>query len=395
MPIPTPFHPRTSALCTSLLWKEWSGCHAVRSFDTTHDREYYAFRHSAGLLDVSPLTKVEVAGEDAGRFLARVMARDVSRLPVGRVAYVCWCDDDGKVVDDGTVARLDERRFRVTANHPALGWLARLRRRERVVLRDVSREVAALALQGPTSRRILEQVSDVDLSRMRFFRIRAGRLAGVPVEISRTGYTGDLGYEVWTSAAHALEAWDAIVEAGRDLRLQPAGLDALDVARIEAGFILNGVDYFSAQHCLIEARKSSPYEAALGWTVELEREPFVGSAALEREKRVGSRWALVGLVYDQDEYEALYHAVGLPPHAPAAAWRTGVPVFAEGRQVGQATSGAWSPMLKRHLALATVLAPHGATGERLEVEVTVEYRRHRIGAQVTKTPFFDPPRKRA
>lgn len=396
MPVPTPFHSRTSALCTSMLWKEWAGCHAVRSYDTCHEREYFAIRHAAGLIDVSPLCKYEVTGPDAAPFLARVMVRNIRKLRVGRVSYVCWCDDDGKVLDDGTVARLDEEHFRVTSNAPNLAWLQRQALPFRVEIRDSSESLGALALQGPASREILKQVTDLDLDRLRFFRVRSTAIDGSDVQLSRTGYTGDLGYEIWVERGEALRVWDAVVAAGRAYRMEPAGLDAMDVTRVEAGFILNGVDYFSAQQCLIESRKSSPYEIGLGWTVSLDREPFIGQEALRLEKARGSRWAMVGLRYDWDEYEALFDAVGLPPQVAQGAWRAAVPVFDErDRQVGQATSGAWSPLLKQNLALATVETASATPGTRLRIEATVEYRRHLVGATVAKTPFFDPERKRA
>ncbi|MCA9655860.1 MAG: aminomethyltransferase family protein [Myxococcales bacterium] len=396
MPIPTPFHPRTSALCTSMLWKDWAGYHAVRSFDVAHEREYFAVRNGCGLLDVSPLFKYELRGPDAAALLSRMTVRDLSRLAQGRVTYLCWCDDDGKVLDDGTVARLGEERFRLTAAEPTLAWLHRLGRRHSLTIEDHSERTAALAVQGPTSRTVLDVASDGTLPPLRFFGIAPARIRGVQVEVSRTGYTGDLGFELWMDREHALTVWDAIVDAGRDHRLVPMGLDALDVTRIEAGFIMNGVEYHGAHHCLVESRKSTPYELGLGWTVSLDRAPFVGQAALRAELARGSAWATVGLRYVWDEYEALFARFGLPPQVPAGAWRDGVPVYeASGRQVGRATSGAWSPALKANLALASVRAPYQEPGTRLEIEVTAEHERHRVGAIVTKTPFFDPERKRA
>ena len=396
MPIPTPFHARTSELCTSMFWKDWSGFYAVRSYDTCHEREYFAIRHAAGLIDVSPLYKYEVHGHDAGTLLARVLVKDPRKLRVGRVTYLCWCDDDGKVLDDGTVSRLGEDHYRLTANGPTLAWLQKHARTLDVTVEDSSERLGALALQGPNSREILKQISDADLDKLRFFRLTPATIDGTRVHISRTGYTGDLGYEVWVEREEALRVWDALMAAGKAFRLQPAGLDAMDVARVEAGFILNGVDYFSAHRCLVESRKSSPFEIGLGWTVKLDREPFNGQATLREERARGSRWALVGLEYDWDEYEALFAEVGLPPQVPSGAWRSAVPVFdREGRQVGQATSGAWSPTLKRNLALATVLTEYAEPGTRLRVEVTVEYKRRRVTSTVSRTPFFDPERKRA
>jgi aminomethyltransferase len=396
MPVPTPFHPRTSELCTSLLWKEWAGYHAVRSYDTTHEREYFALRHAAGLIDVSPLQKYEVRGPEAGSFLAFVVVRDVRKLRQGRMTYLCWCDDEGKVLDDGTVGRLGPDHYRVTSNHPARAWLERHAAGFDVTIEDATERLGTLALQGPKAREIACRATGDAVAGLRYFGVVPATIGGVAGWISRTGYTGDLGYEVWIERDEALRAWDALIEAGRPHRLAPAGLDAMDVTRIEAGFVLNGVDYFSANRCLIETRKSTPDEIGLGRAVELDREAFLGQAALRRERERGRAWHLVGLEYDWDEYEALYAQFGLPPAVRSGAWRDAVPVYdGEGRQVGQATSGAWSPILKKNLALASVRTGWHHPGMRLAVEVTVEYERRRVHAQVARTPFFDPPRKRA
>jgi aminomethyltransferase len=324
------------------------------------------------------------------------MVKNIRKLKVGRVSYLCWCDDAGKVLDDGTVARLERDYFRVTSNQPALAWLQRHATGYEVTIEDSSERLGALAVQGPNSRQLLQQVTDANLDRLRYFRMTRASLDGLDVQISRTGYTGDLGYEVWVERENALAVWDALTAAGKSHRLLPVGLDAMDVARIEAGFILAGIDYFGANQCLIESRKSSPFEIGMGWTVQLEREPFIGQAALREERELEPRRRLVGLCYDWDEFAALFAEHDLPPQVPAGGWRSAVPVYGpDGRQVGQATSGAWSPTLKRNLALATIDAPHHHVGTRLRVEVTVEYERRQVTATVAKTPFFDPPRKRA
>jgi aminomethyltransferase len=377
-------------------WKDWAGYYAVCSYDTSHEPEYFAFRHSAGLIDVSPLFKYEVHGAGAAAFLSRVIVKDLSKLKVGRVTYVCWCDDDGKVIDDGTVSRLDEDYFRVTAAEPSLSWFDRLRRGFEVEIKDSSDRIAALALQGPTSRAILKELVDTDMDALKFFAVVRCQLGGTDVWISRTGYTGDLGFEIWIDASRAEGVYDALMAAGEPYGLLPAGLDALDVARIEAGFIMNGVDYYSAHHCLIEERKSSPFELGLGWTVQLDREPFVGQAALRKDKKSGSGRRLVGLDVDWAEMEALFDGYGLPPELPGSAWRDGRPIYdRDGQWVGQATSGVWSPTLKKNLALGQVPVARAEPGEKLQLEVTAEYRRHNVTATVTETPFFSPPRKRS
>jgi len=398
MPIPSPFHERTSKLCTSLRWKDWAGYAAVCSYDTTHEREYFAFRESAGLLDVSPLFKYEVYGRDATALLSRMMVRDVSKLKVGRVGYSCWCDDYGKVIDDGTVTRLDDDHYRVTAADPSLHWLQAVGRGMQVKLEDSSARIATLALQGPRSREILRAVCDADMDKLKFFGATKARLDGLDVWITRTGYTGDLGYEVWVDAAHAVKLWDALIDAGTPHGIAPAGLDALDVSRIEAGFILLGIDYFSAPKVVLEARKSSPFEVGLGWIVDFERERFpnfVGREALEAEKAQGSPWALVGLEVAWESLEALYESFSLPPSLPATARRDGLPVYDDsGRQVGKVTSHTWSPILKKYIALTSVHSEHAKPGTVLQMEHTVEFERRKVPATVVKTPFYDPERKR-
>ena len=398
MLLKTPFHPRTSALCTSYAWKEWAGYAAVCNYDRHSEREYFAVRHSCGLIDVSPLYKYEVRGPDAGRLLARVTCKDATKLRLGQVTYTTWCDSQGKALDDGTISRFADDWFRVTSSEPWLGWFRRHSRGLQVEVEDVTAKLAALALQGPTSRAVLSQLTDFDLDKMRFFRVRKMRLAGKPVRISRTGYTGDLGFEIWVQPEDAVAVWDAITEAGKPYRLEPMGLDALDVLRIEAGFVLQGIDYISSRSCVIEPRRSSPYEIGLGWTVDLERdgEPFIGQKALKAELARGSEWALVGLELSWPELETLYHSFGLPPHLAPIACRDGVPVYArDGGQVGMVTSQVWSPMLKKYLALATVRAAYGATGTQLLAEHTVEYERRKVTATVVDKPFFDPERKKS
>ncbi len=394
MPIPSPFHERTSPLCTSYRWKDWGGYCAVSSYDTSHEREYFAFREAAGLLDVSPLYKYEVTGEDAAALLGRMMVRDVTKLKVGRVAYTCWCDDGGKVVDDGTVARLAEDHFRVTAADPTLHWLHALSRGFDVAIEDSSARLAALALQGPTSRDILKCVTDADLDKLKFFGVTKAKIGTNPGWISRTGYTGDLGYELWVERDHALATWDALMDAGHAYGIEPAGLDALDVARVEAGYVLLANDYFSAKKVVLESRKSTPHELGFGWMVDLNRN-FIGRDAIAAEVKRGSIWQLVGLEISWEELEALYSSFNLPPSLPVTARRDALPVYVEdGRQIGQATSHTWSPILKKYLAIASVHRGFETLGGKLRIEHTVEYERRQVTATVAKLPFYDPERKR-
>lgn len=391
----TPFHPRTAPLCQGRNWRRWAGYVVASSYELAHDREYHAIRSAAALFDVSPLYKYLVTGPDAARLLDRVVTRDVARCRVGQVMYTPWCDPDGKQIDDGTVSRLGEETFRLTAAEPNLRWLHLNATGLRVTIQDVSDRIAALALQGPASREVLRQVLDADVDGLKYFRVATGTLAGTPVTVSRTGYTGDLGYEIWLDPEAALAVWDEVVRAGEPYGLVPAGMLALDVARIEAGLILLDVDYVSAHRALIEAQKSSPFELNLAWTVALTKPRFVGRGALAREAARGPAWRLVGVEVDWTSLERLYLEAGLAPRLPTTAWRTSVPVYAGGRQVGYATSGCWSPLLKRYIALAHVEAAHAGPGSALEMEVTVEHRRKRAAARTVPLPFFDPPRKRA
>ncbi len=379
-----------------MIWTDWAGYYAVGSYDTSHEPEYVAFRHSAGLIDVSPLFKYEVRGPDAAAYLSRLTVKNLFEMEVGRVAYLCWCDDAGKVVDDGTVSRLDETHYRVTAAEPSLSWFHRLSLGYDVTIQDSTDRIGALALQGPNSREILKQMTDADLDGLKFFRTVRCQLDQTDVWISRTGYTGDLGYEIWVDREHAETVYDALTAAGTSYGLLPAGLHALDVTRVEAGFVMNGVDYFSAHHALTKARQASPYELGIGWTVQLKGPSFIGQEALKREQGEGPGRVFVGLDISWPEIEEVFALYGLPPEICSHAWRDGRPVYNEsGRWIGQATSGSWSPTLKKNLALAQVEASSSAIGSKLKIEVTAEYRRHRVTATVVETPFFNPPRKRS
>jgi aminomethyltransferase len=391
----TPFHARTAPLCQGHNWRRWAGYVVASSYELTHDREYYAIRTASALLDVTPLYKYHVHGADAERCLNRIVTRDVSKCEAHQVMYTPWCDEAGKVIDDGTLSRLDGEAFRLTSNEPNLRWLTANAAGLRVTLDDVSDTVAALALQGPTSRDILKSVCDADLDGLRYFRLAYTRIAGVPVTISRTGYTGDLGYELWLEAQHALPVWDVLVKAGDKHGITPTGILALDVARIEAGLLLLGVDYVPTNRAVIEMRKSSPFELGLGWTVKLDKERFVGRAALLDEWKRGPAWQFKGLELAWESLERVYAEFGLPPQLPAVAWRTSVPIYAGRKQVGYATSGCWSPILKKYIALAHLRSEYASPGYELEMEVTAEHRRRRAAARVVDLPFFNPERKRS
>ena len=395
MAVASAFHARLLPLAESLSFRDWSGYYAVSAYEAHHEHEYNAIRNACAIIDVSPLYKYRVSGPDAVRLVDRVITRDAKKLAVGQVYYTPWCDEEGKVIDDGTVTRTGEETFRWTAADPSLRWLSHNAHGLQVQVEDVSERVAALALQGPMSARLLRAVSDVPVDSLRYFRAASGRIGDVPVDVSRTGYTGDLGYEIWMPWTEAIEVWDTLAEAGRAFDLHPTGMLALDVARIEAGLLLIDVDFHGSRKALIESQKYSPYELGMARLVDLGKGPFVGRAALVEEQRRGVRKQVVGLELDWTEVEALHEKVGLPPTAPAAASRVAVPVYKDGRQVGRATSTTWSPTLKRMIALATVDAPHDRVGTTLRMEITVEAVRHTAAARVVRTPFLDLPRKSA
>ena len=396
MPIGTPFHERTFRLCESLNYREWSGYYTVSAYEAHHDHEYNAIRNAAALIDISPLFKYRVTGKDATRLVDRVITRDVRKVSVGQVIYTPWCDEHGKVIDDGTVSRLEENIYRWTAADPSLRWFTQNAVGLDVQIEDISERIAALALQGPTSARLLKAVvEDADIGSLKYFRVTTGRIAGVPVEISRTGYTGDLGYEIWADADRALNVWDALIEGGRAFDITPAGMLALDVARIEAGLLLIDIDFNSSKKALVEEQKYSPIEMGLGRLVDLDKHRFVGRQALIEEKKRGHRKQIVGLEIDWTEVEKLYEAVGLPPAVSPIASRVAVPVFRNGAQIGKATSTTWSPVLKKMIGLATVKREFAKASTEIEVEITVEAIRHRVRARVTKTPFYNPKQKTA
>ena len=395
MAVGTPFHSRTAPLCTSLRFKQWSGYFAADAYDDFHDPEYHAIRSGAGLIDVSPLYKYDLKGPDALRLVDRVITRNAKRCEVGQVLYSGWCDEDGKLLQDGCFQRLEENLFRATAAEPALAWFCLNAGGMDVDIEEVSENYGALALQGPNARTILQRISSEDITRLGFFRLTRTELGGVPTIVSRTGYTGDLGYEIWVESADAGKLWDALMGAGEGYGLEPAGLLALDRTRLEAGFPLIDVDFWNAERTLIDDQKSTPYEVNLGWAVHLKKPSFVGKRALAQEKKNGPARFFVGLEVSFREIERLYALEGLAPELSNEASRVGVPVYSGGRQVGKATTSGWSVLLKKFLALATVDHGYEAVGTSLDLEYTVEYVHRRAAAKVVPLPFFDPERKRS
>ncbi|MGH9511154.1 MAG: aminomethyltransferase family protein [Terriglobales bacterium] len=399
MPIGTALHERTFPLCQSLNYREWSGYYAVSAYETHHEHEYNAIRNAAALIDISPLFKYLIRGKDATRFVNRVITRDIHKVHPGQVIYCCWCDEEGKVVDDGTITRLSENEYRWTAADPSLRWFRQNAIGLDVNISDISEQVAALALQGPTSAHLLQSVAEADIANLKYFRMTVGKIAGVPVDISRTGYTGDLGYEIWAPWDRATKIWDALMDAGRQFDIHAVGMLALDIARIEAGLLLLEVDYISSKRALISSQKYSPFELGMARMVHFDKENFTGrSALLKEQKQLKSERnmrRLVGLEVDWPSVEKSYDEMGLAPQVPSTASRVHVPLYSGKQQVGKATSTTWSPVLKKMIALGSLRSEQAAEGTKLEMEITIEAVRRTVPATVVKLPFFNPPRKTA
>ncbi len=390
----TPLHSRTAALMQASQWRRWAGYAVASAYEMTHDREYFAIRNACVLLDVSPLCKYRIKGTEALKFLNRLVTRDVSKIAVGSMLYTPWCDSRGKIIDDGTIAHLGENYYRLTSAEPNLRWLQDNALGMQVEIEDVSEQIATLSVQGPRSRELLMTLCNAPLGALKYYDFVETKIAGTQVMISRTGYTGDLGFELWVDGLQAEPLWDAIIEAGHAFALQPAGIWALDVSRIEAGLIMLDIDYTPGNKAMTDAQTSTPLELGLNWAISWKKGNFVGRKALLSEKEQGSQSILVGLEIDHKEFERQHHALGLTVPYPFIAWRAVIPLYADGKQVGYATSGVWSPTLKKYIAFGHVQPAHAEPGRIVTIDLTVDRFRRPFNAKVTKLPFFNPPRKK-
>lgn len=390
----TPLHSRTSALMQASQWRRWAGYSVASSYEMTHDREYYAIRNACVLLDVSPLCKYRIKGADALKFLNRLVTRDVSKIAVGGMLYTPWCDSRGKIIDDGTIAQLGENEYRLTSAEPNLRWLQDNAVGMQVEIEDEAERYASLSLQGPRSRELLMTLTDAPLGGLKYYEFLNTKIAGVDVMISRTGYTGDLGFELWVDAPKAERLWDAIIDAGQAFALQPAGIWALDVARIEAGLVMLDIDYTPANKAMTDAQTSTPLELGMNWAISWKKGNFIGRKALLAEKEKGSSITLMGLEIDHKEFERQHHELGLTVPYPFTAWRAVIPLYADGKQVGYATSGVWSPTLKKYIAFGHINPPYAEPGKVVQIDLTVDRFRRPFNAKVTKLPFFNPSRKK-
>lgn len=378
----TPFHDRIAAANVLNQWGAWAGYTTALVLQDA-EMEYYAIRNAASVYDLSPMIKYRITGRDAVDYLNRLTIRDVSRIPVRAVHYTAWCDDRGKLLDDGTLFRLDEAEFLLCCQERHLPWLLDSAIGFDVSVRDVTADIAALSLQGPCAAAVLER-SGFDVSALKPYRIASFPVEGGEVIISRTGFTGDLGYELWIEPALALPLWDRLMEAGAYCGIRPIGSGALDIARIEAGFITTNADFVPADQAMREDRVRSPFEMALDWMIDFGKGHFNGRRALLAERdRQTSEWAFVALDIEGNlpaDHAILYDG--------------------RNREVGQITSAAWSPSTKRSIALAQVRRPHHAEAKRgLRAEIyalrELHYVKLMMTARVVERPFFATPRRGA
>ena len=396
MTLETPFHPRTAELNQARRWRKWSGFFIADSYFPAHDLEYHAIRFSAALFDVTPMCKYRVSGPDAAKLVNRVITRRVDRIKPMRAIYTPWCDHDGRVLDDGTVALLADGSYFWTAAEPQHGWLDAASEGLNVTIEDLTERLCALSLQGPCSRDVLSSAVGRDMSDLPFFGRADVTIGGVPVSISRTGYSGDLGYELWIPFEQALPVWDALIKAGEDYTLRVAGMEALDVARLEAGLIMAGVDYHSGRTARHPSLAVSPYEIGMDRLVDLDKPAFIGKRALMNEVDAGSPAnRLVGLELDLNVFEDAYLDLGYAIEHPLRAWRHVTPLSRKGETIGRATSGTFSPLLKRSIALGFLPTKHAEVGSTVSIEWQIEETRQQIPATVVPLPFLDLPRKRS
>ena len=380
----SPFYTRLSALDRLNTWHEWKG---YASTDALYDAdlEYFAIRNSTGVFDLTPMTKYRIAGNDSLDYVDRLVTRDMRKIRPGRVAYALWCNDQGQVIDDGTLFHLREGEYRLCSQERHLAWLTAAAIGLDVEITEETDDIAALAVQGPTSFSVMKNMGFEGIEDLKPFGLTHFDFEGIELMISRTGFTGDLGYELWLDKSRAEVLWDALFEAGKLHGIRPIGTAALDLARIEAGFLTAGVDFLPAEATVRTGRSRSPFELGLDWLVDFKKPNFNGRRALAEEKRRGSHWRLVKL--DIEGNKPAHHSY--------------IYKASRGRrkQVGFITSAAWSPVCKQNVALGTVAVPHGAPGDELLVEIYYQREMHwsRVMAKaiVVDKPFWDPPRRRA
>ncbi|MEM9774299.1 MAG: aminomethyltransferase family protein [Chloroflexota bacterium] len=402
MPKTTHFHPRTGLLNHPQIWENWAGYLVAPQYQHSELSEYYSVRNSAGLLDTSPLFKYKFSGPDAETFLMYAMARDIRKCKPGRAQYTIWCDEDGYVVEDGVIMQVTVGEYWLTAAEPNLRYFRQIARKKEfdVQIDDITTAYGILALQGPHSLSILNELTS-DLKGIRFFRLAHTQIDGHNVVISRTGYTGDLGYELWIPKDSCVAVWDALMSAGDGHNITPMGLHALKMARIEAGLLLLDIDFSSARFAWTDAQRDTAHELGWGWMFKdltKDDRDFIGRPAIEAEiANKTSRWKTVGLIIDWNDYQAKHREAGIMPPMDG--------VFNEGTMniykisdipweyAGYATCMMYSSLLRSHIAIAKLPLDMCEPGTEVDLEVSIIRRSVNIKARVAKLPFFDPARK--
>lgn len=394
----TPFHPRLSELNDQHLYTHWQGTLSPLRYTHAPKHEYFAVRNSVGVFDTSPLFKYAVRGRDAERLLGRALTRDVTKCRPGQAQYTAWCDDDGYVMHDGVVFRHAQDDFLLTAARPALGWFEELGSGLQVSLEDVTDELGMLAVQGPRSRTVL-QAATQGAEGLGYFDHTQVKLADTEITLSRTGYTGDLGYELTVPADRAVDVLDAVLEAGQGHGIRPFGEEALMTLRIEAGLALIDVEWHDARLAFGDSQKVTPKELGWGWMLGGVRDGsrrFVGSEAIRRELEQGtSRWATTGIVVDWVDWDRVHRDAGLfPPKDPTPWPYEAMLLDDDGAEVGYCTSFVYSPVLQRHVGIARVRPDLAAEGTGLRLEHAVAHHNTTVRVRTTRMPFFDPARKK-
>ncbi|MGB0388341.1 MAG: aminomethyltransferase family protein [Ardenticatenaceae bacterium] len=395
----TPFYPRTGPLNETMLWEHWAGYLVARQYQYSETFEYYAIRNSAGIFDTSPLFKYRIKGPDATKFLSGVLARDIRTCPTGHAQYTIWCDDQGWMLEDGVVLHIADDEYWLASAEPNLRYFRRLIGYDDVTISDISEDYGILALQGPHSLNILGQLSD-SIRELNYFDVIQTQIADKAVTVSRTGYTGDLGYEIWVGSSDAVAVWDAIMEAGAGYNITPFGQKVLHMARIDAGLLLIDIEYHTARHAWTDEQRSSPIELGLGWMfrkLKKDDRAFIGRRAIEKElAQKSSRWKMVGIEVDWRSYEKTYNDLGLMAPKDTSLIEEAMSLYNQNKEwVGHTTSYMFSTILKKHIALAKVAPSMSKLGTPLQLELMINDRPRIVKARVVKMPFFNPARKTA
>ena len=377
----TPFHEKTREKCYAHDWHRWAGYKAVKQY-TSAELEYTALRNTAGVIDITPMHKYSVQGKDAKKFINKLVTRQIQNIQPNQVVYALWCNEDGFLVDDGTIFCIDDNNFRICSGERNLNWFEDTAIGYDVTIEDISHSIAALAFQGPLSCKILHMLKAKNIENLKPFCFDQFTISNHEIAISRTGFSGDLGYELWCDPSQAHDIWDALFSFNKDYKILAAGLDALDMVRVEAGFIVVNADLIAAEHALRPNRMRTPYELGLAWMVNLDKEFFTGKEALIKQKNKGVEKKLIGLDIQGDK-----PAVGS--------------VLYDGskKEIGIVTAAMWSPTLKSNIAMGYVNKEYIKLGSKILAEIyhpeELEYRKIWAKCKVVKKQFFNPERRNA